>query len=173
MTRVGDRGRRSARTGPAVSEPERRQAREARRARAHSELFDVSEVPAYPYLLLRVGNPIRGTRYQVHLPTGPEGPEAVCECPDFGQRGLGTCKHLEAARLWLSDHPVLDRAPPVDHEPPWTAVFWSAFDSAVAEGRTSPNLPWGLRNRLGGRLLFDPAPRETPTAKSRGPSTPR
>ncbi len=148
---------RSSRAAPLLSEPERSRAREARRARARSELFDVAVDPAPPYLVLRVANPLRGTRYRVHLPSGRDGPTGVCECPDFGQRGFGTCKHLEAARLWLAEHPGEGGVGrPGRRADPWIAAFWEAVDAARRSGPADREAPRARLWRRPGRLLFDP-----------------
>jgi hypothetical protein len=57
-----------------------------------------------PFLAFQVSNPLRGTRYTVYWPTGTtEGPWS-CDCADFAHRGLGFCKHIEAARIWALEH---------------------------------------------------------------------
>ncbi len=35
---------------------------------------------------------------------GPQSPWNYCDCMDFKTSRLGTCKHIEAARLWIADH---------------------------------------------------------------------
>ncbi|MGI0053445.1 MAG: hypothetical protein ACRECR_04200 [Thermoplasmata archaeon] len=151
------RGRRGPPTRP-LTEPERTREREARRSRAHTELFEVRPAVEAPYLLLRVANPLRGTQYRVHLPTGPDGPEAVCECPDFGQRGLGTCKHIEAARLWISENPSGGTVSPVPVGRPvrWAEALWQAIDGRLA-GREWATAPRGRWWRWAGSLLIVPA----------------
>src|SRR5258708_1675314 len=74
---------------------------EARRRRAAREPLDVRVVETSPHLRLRVRNAIHGTTYEVHLPEYPERGGALCTCPDFSRRGMGTCKHIEAAWLQL------------------------------------------------------------------------
>jgi hypothetical protein len=58
-----------------------------------------------PFPELEVRNPVRQTRYRVLLPAWPSRESAMCVCTDFARRGLGTCKHLEAAWNWLAVHP--------------------------------------------------------------------
>ena len=47
-----------------------------------------------------------------------------CSCLDFKTSRLGTCKHLEAVKLWLEDHPMnISR-----RVPPYTSVYLSYVD---------------------------------------------
>jgi hypothetical protein len=142
------------RRGPAVplSAEARSSATAARRARAHEGLFDIRPVPGVPYLALEVANPIRGSRYQVHLPAYPDPEPAICECTDFARRGLGTCKHLEAVRLWLQENPG---AGPGETLSPWprTPAFWRELDALELSRRRDP-APASIAWRRPGALLY-------------------
>ncbi|MEM0128759.1 MAG: SWIM zinc finger family protein [Thermoplasmata archaeon] len=81
-----------------------------RRTRALEEPLEIRRLAgAYPRFEVR--NPIRRTRYVVRLPRFPDRMAATCECPDFARRGLGTCKHIEAAVRELLAAPGAETAP--------------------------------------------------------------
>ncbi len=61
------------------------------------EVLDVRLVRTEPVVELEVRNPQHHTRYRVFLPEAPGRGAALCTCIDFARRGLGTCKHVEAA----------------------------------------------------------------------------
>jgi hypothetical protein len=82
-----------------------------RRTRALEEPLDVIPRPDTRFLRLEVRNPARGTRYTVVLPAFPDRDGGFCTCTDFARRGLGTCKHLEAAWIWTQEHPAEALAP--------------------------------------------------------------
>ncbi|MGI0131798.1 MAG: hypothetical protein ACREDK_01685 [Thermoplasmata archaeon] len=94
-----------------------------RRHRALEEPFDIRPRTDLPFAAVEVRNPIRQTHYLVLLPAAPSQESAMCVCIDFARRGLGTCKHLEATRLWLTEHPgPLPVAPDPDPSPVWVEV---------------------------------------------------
>lgn len=104
MPRAPARGSRAGgRVGPRA-EIDPSGARAERRARAIEEPLDFRPRPEYPFVALEVRNPARRTHYLVLLPALPDRSGALCTCPDFARRGVGTCKHLEAAWLWLPEH---------------------------------------------------------------------
>jgi hypothetical protein len=72
-----------------------------RRLRAVEEVLDVRRLESTPYPHLEVRNPVHRTRYLVLFPLYPDEEPAFCTCSDFARRGLGTCKHIEAAFRWL------------------------------------------------------------------------
>jgi hypothetical protein len=116
------------------------------------EPLDVRPHADGPVVELEVRNPIHQTRYLVVLPSYPERDGAMCTCNDFARRGFGTCKHLEAAWLWLVEHPEpLTPAP----DPPGDRS-WAAIDRSMAQERE--NRSHDARTiRRPGRVLFDPA----------------
>ena len=142
----------AAGAGPPLSDELRERLTEQRRSRAREELLDVRLDPKAPYLLADVANPIRGSRYRVHLPTGRSFEGALCECTDFSTRGLGTCKHLEAVRLWLVDHPEVG-PPTAPGRWPEAAAWWRELDARLAAGPRSrqPLARWW---RSAGALLY-------------------
>lgn len=100
-----------------------------RRLRAVEEVLDVRrlEDPVYPHLEVR--NPVHRTRYRVLFPLFPDEAPAFCTCTDFARRGLGTCKHIEAAYRWLQlpENAALPvggppTPPPVDLEAVWGEI---------------------------------------------------
>jgi hypothetical protein len=103
--------------------------RVAREQRGREELFDVRREGGLPFLAFRVSNPLRGTRYAVYWPTGTaEGPWS-CDCADFAHRGLGFCKHIEAARIWALEHADELRSEPAGAPPARPAVsLWEELD---------------------------------------------
>jgi len=86
------------------------EARAERRARSLEEPLDIRLTSRDPYPVLEVRNPIHRTTYLVLLPEFPSEAVRLCTCTDFARRGLGTCKHVEAAFRWLSSHP--NESPP-------------------------------------------------------------
>jgi hypothetical protein len=113
--------------------------RVAREQRGREELFDVRREVGHPFLAFQVSNPLRGTRYTVYWPTGtPEGPWS-CDCADFAHRGLGFCKHIEAARIWALEHADELRSEPPRLPPARpTASTWQELDRRWA-GRPTRN----------------------------------
>ena len=59
-------------------------------------------------------------RYKV-VCRGNNSPWNYCSCLDFKTSQLGTCKHIEAVKLWLDNNPL--RA--VNTPPPYTSVYLS------------------------------------------------
>jgi hypothetical protein len=124
-----------------------------RRTRALEESLDVHLGSNEPYPLLEVRNPIHGTAYSVLLPGRPGNEVALCTCTDFARRGLGTCKHIEAATRWLAEHPD---APPLRARPPIEVRrdAWAAIDR---RGRGTPPEDGLLRwMRRAGAALYLP-----------------
>jgi len=72
-----------------------------RRLRARTEsLRIVNETPKHPvFSNFRVTSP-SGMAYAVEIRDVAQR-QYACECPDFRKNGLGTCKHVEAALLYL------------------------------------------------------------------------
>jgi hypothetical protein len=120
------------------------------RTRALREGLDVRARPGAPYLRLEVRNPGHQTHYPVFLPAYPSWDGAFCGCTDFARRGLGTCKHLEAARIWLSEDPT--RA---GHLLPAFegGAVWKAIDRGLSELRKE-SLARSPTLRRAGTALF-------------------
>jgi hypothetical protein len=108
-------------------------------------------VPGQPFWVLAVRNPVHHTRYQVVLPEYPSGEAQFCSCPDFARRGIGTCKHVEAATAWLTAHPEL--SPPLVART-GASGLWKEIDAARKERVPDPR-PVPVRWRAPGRLLFE------------------
>ncbi|MCI4338222.1 MAG: hypothetical protein L3J72_02835 [Thermoplasmata archaeon] len=90
-----------------------------------------------PFIALRVSNPTRATRYLVLWPAHPS-PEAMsCDCADYAHRGLGTCKHIEAARLWAGEHPSEIATSGVDPAPP---PDWTELDRRFERRSSAPRI---------------------------------
>lgn len=152
--------RRSARrpARPASAE-ERVRLTEERRHRAQEELFDIAVRRDRPPSVVEVRNPLRETRYRVYLPAGSGDGPIACECTDFAQRGLGTCKHVEAVRLWLSDHPgALAERPEAGSR---LAPLWKEIDRRITQAARDRG-PEALRMRRAGALLYETGARNTP-----------
>jgi hypothetical protein len=145
---------RSPRYRPTPEGPERSRAVEQRRSRAAEEPLDVRLRRADVYPVLEVRNPIHGTAYTVLLPEFPSLSSALCSCTDFARRGLGTCKHIEAAHRWRSQHPdaIPDR-PPADPARRGGPV-WREIDRRLRELSGDPRPP-SLRYRRPGDVLFE------------------
>jgi hypothetical protein len=88
------------------------------------------------------------------MPEFPGREGAFCSCTDFGRRGIGTCKHVEAVLLWRSENPG-DGAPapaPFDGSP-----VWEELDRRLAH-LVSDRSPDTLRDRKPGGALIEAAP---------------
>lgn len=104
---------------------------------------------------MEVRNPLHRTSYLVMLPTFPDRSTALCTCADFARRGLGSCKHIEAAERWLTNHP--DAAPSTPGKPgPRTAAVWKEIDRR-GEKAAKETAPESLRTREAGAALYDTA----------------
>ncbi len=126
--------------------------REARRSRALEEPLDVRLRSSDPFDLLEVRNPLHGTVYLVMLPEFPERASELCTCTDFARRGLGTCKHLEAAYRWRTEHPGAEADAPPRATGASTAAVWKEIDRR----RAHPGLgPESLRVRRPGSVLYE------------------
>jgi hypothetical protein len=130
--------------------------RSERRSRALEEPLDLRLRQREPYPLIEVRNPLHGTSYLVLRPSFPDRSADLCTCVDFARRGLGTCKHIEAADRWLSSHP--DATP----SPLPTPLFrpdavWAEIDRRV-EGEARGPGPDSRRWRFAGAALFETVP---------------
>ena len=127
---------------------------EDRRHRAQEELLEVRPKPSAPFLILEVSNPIRRTRYRVYAPEYPDLRTMACECTDFGHRGLGTCKHIEAARAWIPTRPASELR---EHRSSASGAIdraWRSIDqqmSRLSRLDAGPSLRW----RRPGAVLFE------------------
>ena len=150
---------------PALTEEHRRRLAEERRSRARVELLEVRPREGSDYPILTVSNPMHGTRYRVHLPAYPELEPGACECTDFAQRGVGTCKHLEAARSWVVEHRselVRPRAPNLRTI---AQRLWKAIDRGGEFRDEGSTLPRSVLWRRRGAILYEHA-EARPTASS-------
>jgi len=149
MRRPG--GRPSARPTPDQEE----EAVASRRLRAAEEPLDVRVRYREPVLELEVRNPVHKTRYRVFFPEYPARDAGLCTCTDFARRGLGTCKHLEAAWEWLARQGALPEAPPRPGGSAPVDVLWTAVDRGVGTLARSP--PAEIREvERAGRALIAP-----------------
>ena len=122
----------------------------ARRQRALEEPLEYSVVESSPLVVLRVRNPLHGTRYLLYLPAFPARDWGLCTCPDFARRGLGTCKHLEGAASWTAGHPTLEPRPRQPVADP--SAIWAAIDRRGAQRPDAPITGQRLR-AIGSELL--------------------
>jgi hypothetical protein len=124
-----------------------------RRSRALEEPLDLRLLQREPYPLVEVRNPLHRTAYLVMRPSFPEHVPALCTCADFARRGLGTCKHIEAADRWLTNHPDAT-PPPTVNVPVLPCAVWKEIDrrlERVARGDRPESLRW----RDAGAALFE------------------
>ncbi len=136
-----------------------------RKSRAIEEPLDVVVLAQGPFPLLEVRNPLHGTAYRVTVPAWPDRSVALCTCTDFARRGLGTCKHIEAATRWLERHPsALAAAPtvPVDG-----AAVWAEIDRRLA-GLGMATGPASLVWREPGAALYATATPYRPEVEKEG-----
>jgi hypothetical protein len=124
-----------------------------RRSRAFEEPLDVRPRPGAPYARFEVRNPRRKTRYVVLLPEFPGRSTAFCDCTDFGRRGIGTCKHVEAVLIWHSENPREGAAAPRPFDP---GPVWADVDRRLARWEND-RAPDAIRDRRPGRALVDAA----------------
>lgn len=154
-----------ARTTPRPADPRRPSvdpdAVAQRRLRAAEESLDVRLRALEPFADLEVRNPVHRTAYRVLFPEYPQRDGVLCTCTDFARRGLGTCKHVEAAWDWLRtpSHRQASTVPTPDRGP--GGELWGEIDRRVeALTRTAPA---AIRDVEGpGAILFetgDPRPR--------------
>jgi len=119
-----------------VSPGDAREAVAERRSRSLEEPLDVRRRAEAPYPLLEVRNPLHGTVYVAMLPEFPARTSELCTCVDFARRGLGTCKHLEAAFRWMTDHPGPSGSPP--DVAGVAGRVWREVDRRVGAPRSGP-----------------------------------
>lgn len=92
-----------------------------RRQAAAKENFAISaldkkEYPGY-YMVI---NPVSHNKYRV-VYRGTESPWNYCACMDFKTSQLGSCKHLEAVKLWMKEN----NQKVCCERPPYTSVYLS------------------------------------------------
>lgn len=88
---------------------------------AAKESFNISEdtitdSPGY----YTVGNYVTKKEYRVVF-RGEESPWNYCSCMDFKTSRLGTCKHIEAVKLWITEHHKRVHR----ERPPYTSMYLS------------------------------------------------
>jgi len=125
-----------------------------RRSRAVEEPLDVALLSRDPFPLLEVRNPLHRTSYRVMLPIFPDRTIALCTCADFGRRGLGTCKHIEAGGRWLERHPSVGAT--LLRSPFEAAPIWEEIDRRLSAPLRS-TVPESLRWREAGATLYERA----------------
>ncbi len=126
-----------------------------RRYRALSEPLDCRWLSREPYPMVEVRNPIRHTQYRTLWPAYPDRSPSLCTCTDYARRGLGDCKHLEAAWRWLARAPP-EAVPPEEPTAPRSPqAVWAGVDRSLAAA--PPATERGIRE-IGttGRVLIDP-----------------
>jgi len=126
-----------------------------RKSRALEEPLDVRLERREPFPLLEVRNPLHRTDYRVMLPLFPDRSVALCTCTDFARRGLGTCKHIEAAGRWLERH--ADLPPHRTSTPPDLDAVWAEIDRRLADPASIEG-PASRAWRRPGAVLVERAP---------------
>jgi hypothetical protein len=101
-------------------------------------------------LTLEVRNLRRQSRYTVYVPAFPGRTGVFCGCVDFAKRDLGTCKHVEAAWLWLADQGPEGRNP-ASVAP--SGALWALVDRRLRQLPTA-KVPPSARIRLVGSALL-------------------
>lgn len=124
-----------------------------RRSRALEEPLDLRLRQRDPYPIVEVRNPLHRTTYLVLRPAFPDRMPALCTCTDFARRGLGTCKHIEAAHRWLTTHPDAAVSPAPKPTAPRSSL-WLEIDRRL-ERESRAGRPMSLRIRDAGAVLFD------------------
>ncbi len=134
-----------------------------RKFRALAEALDVRWVEREPYPAVEVRNPVRRTGYLTLWPAFPERTPALCTCTDFARRGLGDCKHLEAAWRWLArSPPPHERRHPEDRA--GVARVWEEIDRRL--GALPPVAERDIRRASEpGEALYERGDRHRETTK--------
>lgn len=92
-----------------------------RQQAAAKESFAVTELNAKDYPgYYKIANPVTKNEYKV-VYRGETSPWNYCSCMDFKTSQLGTCKHIEAVKLWISEH----RKKVHRKAPPYTSMYLS------------------------------------------------
>lgn len=90
-----------------------------RQQQAQRERFSISELsPQFSPGEYQVRNPRTRSQYKV-IYRGAYSPWNYCSCPDFRTSGLGTCKHVEAVKLWLQ----AEGKEPHQEVPDYTSIY--------------------------------------------------
>ena len=90
-----------------------------RQQQAQRERFTISELsPQFSQGEYQVRNPRTRSQYKV-IYRGAYSPWNYCSCPDFRTSGLGTCKHVEAVKLWLQ----AEGKEPHQEVPDYTSIY--------------------------------------------------
>jgi hypothetical protein len=118
------------------------------------EPLDVLLLTREPFPLLEVRNPLHQTRYRVMIPTFPDREVALCTCSDFARRGLGTCKHIEAAGRWLERHPNAPAGPGSVTD---VEEVWGEIDRRLDAPAAGPSVPDSWAWRAPGATLYERA----------------
>jgi hypothetical protein len=126
-----------------------------RRSRSLEEPLDLRLRQREPYPLVEVRNPLHRTAYLVMFPAYPDRTPVLCTCTDFARRGLGTCKHIEAADRWIGSHSNATPSPE-PKTPPSPASLWHEIDRRLAR-EPKVGRPASLRVREAGAALFESA----------------
>ena len=75
-----------------------------RKQAATKEHFDITEINTKEYPgYYKAKNPVSRNEYSV-VYRGEDNPWNYCSCMDFKVSRLGTCKHLEAVKLWMDEN---------------------------------------------------------------------
>lgn len=100
-----------------------------RRQAAEKENFGIQELNAqeYPGYYI-VNNPVSHNTYKV-IYRGAFSAWNYCSCMDFKTSQLGTCKHIEAVKLWL-ENPTNGHAP--IHQPILRSTYPTGRDGKYA-----------------------------------------
>lgn len=159
------------RTSVEPGSADERAAIEERRKRSVEEPLDVRLRQDTPFPILAVRNPLHGTEYLVMFPTYPSSDVALCTCTDFARRGLGLCKHIEAAERWLGRQTGKHPARALATRSAASPGVWKRIDQALA-GREFSSAPASLAWRRPGRLLFAGSGPSTVSAKRGRPRDP-
>lgn len=92
-----------------------------RRQAAVKEQFAISEKDRKEYPgYYNIINPVTGNEYKV-VYRGQDSSWNYCSCMDFKTSQLGTCKHLEAVKLWIEEN----HRKVCQEIPPYTSVYLS------------------------------------------------
>lgn len=139
---------------PRLTRPEA-ELRAERRLRALETPLDVRYRPDPRFVRLEVRNPVHRTRYEVLLPAFPDASTGFCTCTDYAKRGIGTCKHLEAVRLWLEEHPgEVTRLP--GHRGNAGRALWAEVDRRIRSLEHAHGLDPRVLRYAGSALLALP-----------------
>jgi SNF2 family DNA or RNA helicase len=121
-----------------------------RRQLAEKEVFDIKNIGSEPvYSDYSVFSPQSQNTYKTAL-RSKDNTLNFCSCPDFKTNLLGTCKHIEAVRLYLSKKRGIKKLLGIIPEIPYSSLYVSYTDNRqvklrIGTDNTEEFKKWGKK----------------------------